>query len=610
MNLKDLLSPFFVWQRAFEKPFTSIHPTIDRPGAPAYRGFHINIAETCIGCGSCHTICQNHAIDMVPVEQFEGRPGDSGLRPRFDYGRCCWCGLCVDICTAASLRMSNEYAWFTEDPTEFHFTAGVEDKPWQNNEHGYRRAEGYHLYPPKRIEMDMLSPEESVQSFEEVARGYNEEQAKKEADRCVECGICVATCPAHMDVPDYIHSIRDGDYEKGLQLMYRTNPFPATCGRICTRRCESVCPVGILGEPVAIRWLKRFIVDQVDAKDYKRILNDQVGNSGKKVAIIGAGPGGLSAAYYLRKYGHAVSVFEAQSSAGGMLRYGVPSYRLADADLDKDIEYIVSLGVDMNYNTQVGKDITFELLLQDYDAVFLSTGLWVPSSMRIQGEEHPRVLSGLQVLADVASGREPGIGRKVAVIGGGNVAMDAARVSRRLGADVTILYRRRIADMPADTEEIHESQEEGCSIIPQAIPVEIINADNADQVTIKWGEAEMVQDPKGGRPRPVLQEDRMHEQTYDCIISAIGQGSELDFLSKEVQDQLAIEWGKFTPGEYQHTPLHKVFVGGDVANRIADAISAIEDGHHAARGIERFLNPDAYKQSETQPDSSRSGGEE
>jgi glutamate synthase (NADPH/NADH) small chain len=516
----------------------------------------------------------------------------------------------VDICTAASLRMSNEYAWFTEDPNEFHFTAGVEDKPWQNNEHGYRRAEGYHLYPPKRIEMDMLPPDESVQSFEEVAKGYTEEQAKKEADRCVECGICVATCPAHMDVPDYIHSIRDGDYEKGLQLMYRTNPFPATCGRICTRRCESVCPVGILGEPVAIRWLKRFIVDQVDAKDYKRILNDQIGNSGKKVAIIGAGPGGLSAAYYLRKKGHAVTVFEAQKAAGGMLRYGVPSYRLPDDELDKDIEYIVSLGVDMNYNTQVGKDISFELLLQDYDAVFLSTGLWLPSSMRIEGENHPRVLSGLQVLADVASGRDPGIGRKVAVIGGGNVAMDAARVSRRLGADVTILYRRRIADMPADTEEIHESQEEGCNIVPQAIPVEIVNADNADQITISWGEAEMVQDPKGGRPRPVLQEDRMHKETYDCIISAIGQGSDLDFLTKETQDQLAIEWGKFSPGEYQHTPLQKVFVGGDVANRIADAISAIEDGHHAARGIERFLNPDAYKDIETQPDNSRSGGQE
>ncbi len=595
MNLKDLLSPFFVWQRAFEKPYTTLRPTIDRPGAPAYRGFHINVAETCVGCGSCHTICQNHAIDMVAVKEYEGRPGDSGLRPRFDYGRCCWCGLCVDICTAASLRMSNEYAWFTENPDEFHFTAGVDDKSWQQNEHGYRRAEGYHLYPPKRIPMDMLSPEESVQSFDEVALGYNEAQAKKEADRCVECGICVATCPAHMDVPDYIRSIRDNDYEKGLQLMYRTNPFPATCGRICTRRCESVCPVGILGEPVAIRWLKRFIVDQVEASDYRRILKDDVINeTGRKVAIIGAGPGGLSAAYYLRQYGHAVSVFEAQRFAGGMLRYGVPGYRLPDAELDKDIEYIISLGVDMNYNTRIGKDIPFELLLQDYDAVFLSTGLSVPSSMRIQGEDHPRVLSGLQVLADVASGRDPGIGRKVAVIGGGNVAMDASRVSRRLGADVTILYRRRVAAMPADTEEIHESREEGCSIVPQAIPVEIIDAADASQVTIRWGEAEMVQDPKGGRPRPVLQEDRMHEQTYDCIISAIGQGSNLDYLSKDVQEQLAIEWGRFAPGEYQHTPLQKVFVGGDVANRTADAISAIEDGHHAARGIDRFLNPDAY----------------
>jgi glutamate synthase (NADPH/NADH) small chain len=402
-----------------------------------------------------------------------------------------------------------------------------------------------------------------------------------------------------MDVPDYIHSIRDGDYEKGLQLMYRTNPFPATCGRICTRRCESVCPVGILGEPVAIRWLKRFIVDQVDAQDYQRILNEQIIESGHRVAIIGAGPGGLSAAYYLRKKGHAVTVFEAGETAGGMLRYGVPSYRLPDADLDKDIAYIVSLGVEIRYNTRIGKDIEFEELLQDYDAVFLSTGLSVPSNMRIQGEDHARVLSGLQVLADVASGRDPGIGSQVAVIGGGNVAMDAARVSRRLGADVTILYRRRIADMPADAEEIHESQEEGCNIVPQAIPVEIMTAENPQQVSIKWGEAEMVQDPKGGRPRPVLQEDRMHTDTYDCIISAIGQGSDLDFLSKENQQQLAIEWGKFTPGEYQQSALQKVFVGGDVANRTADAISAIEDGHHAARGIERLLNPDEFTTTQT-----------
>jgi glutamate synthase (NADPH/NADH) small chain len=604
MNLKDLLSPFYVWQRAFEKPYTSIRPIEERPGSASYRGFHINVSDDCVGCGCCHTICQNDAIDMVRVDKYQGNKNDSGLRPRFDYGRCCWCALCVDVCTAGSLRLSNEYIWTSREPTDFTFIAGVDEKHWQNNELGYRREKSYHLYPPKRIEMAMLSPAESVTSFDEVVKGYSQQEAIKEADRCIECGMCVATCPAHMDVPDYIRSIRDGDYEKGLQLMYRTNPFPATCGRICTRRCESVCPLGIQGDPIAIRWLKRHIVDQVEAQDYRRILNDTIEENGRKVAIIGAGPGGMSAAYYLRKKGYAVSVYEAQQHAGGMLRYGVPSYRLPDAELDKDIEYIVSLGVDMNLNTRVGKDISFEILLQDYDAVFLSTGLSVPSSMRIEGEDHPRVLSGLQILADVASGRDPGIGRKVAVIGGGNVAMDAARVSRRMGADVTILYRRRIADMPADSEEIHESQEEGCTIVPQAIPVKISNADNPQQVVIRWGEAEMVQDPKGGRPRPVLQEERMHEETYDCIISAIGQGSNLDYLSQQIQEQLAIEWGKFTPGDYQHTTLGRVFVGGDVANRIADAISAIEDGHHAARGIDRFLNPEAYANPDPQTETS------
>jgi glutamate synthase (NADPH/NADH) small chain len=593
MSLKDLLSPFYVWQRAFEKPYTSIRPIQERPGAAAYRGFHINISEECIGCGTCHKICQNDAIDMVRVEAYEGRSGDSGLRPRFDYGRCCWCALCVDMCPAGSLRMSNEYTWISNDPTEYHFTAGVEHTSWQENPLGYRRAEGYHLYPPKRIDMEMLSPAESVQSFDEVVLGYREDQALLEADRCIECGICVATCPAHMDVPDYIKSIRDRDYEKGLQLMYRTNPFPATCGRICTRRCESVCPVGIQGDPIAIRWLKRFIVDQIAPEDYAHILADQPGDSGHRVAIIGAGPGGLSAAYYLRRKGHAVTVFESQAMAGGMLRYGVPSYRLPDEALDKDINYIRSLGVEIRFNTRVGRDIPFSELLDGYDAVFISTGLSLPSSMRIQGEDHPRVLSGLQVLDDVASGRDPGIGRKVAVIGGGNVAMDAARVSRRLGAEVTILYRRRIADMPADTEEIHESQEEGCRIVTQAIPVEVVEAEQPDQLLLRWGEAEMVADPRGGRPRPVLQEDRMHLEGYDCIISAIGQGGNLEFIPGNLQEQLAIEWGKFIPGEYQHTALARVFVGGDVANSTADAISAIEDGHHAARGIDRYLNPDA-----------------
>lgn len=590
MNLRDLISPFFVWQRAFEKPYTvSLRPIEERPGAPLYRGFHINMSDDCVGCGSCFTICQNQAIDMVKVEGLEPRGGDSGLRPRFDYGRCCWCGLCVDICTAGSLRMSNEYAWMTTNPEDFRFVAGIDAKTWQANTAGYHRHPDYHLYRPKRVEMEMLSPEESKTAFTEVVKGYSEEQAKLEADRCVECGICVATCPAHMDVPDYIRSIRDGDYERGLQLMYRTNPFPATCGRICTRRCESVCPVGIQGEPIAIRWLKRFIVDQIPAGEYARVLDDRCEDSGRRVAIVGAGPGGLSAAYYLRRKGHAVTVFEAHARAGGMLRYGVPVYRLPDEALDKDIDHIVSLGVEIRYNQRVGADVTLKELLDWYDAVFISTGLDVPSSMRIQGEEHPRVVAGLKLLEDANEWRGPYIGSHVAVIGGGNVAMDAARVSRRLGAEVTVLYRRRLEDMPADPEEIHEARSEGVNFVIQAIPVEITDAAEPGRVALKWGEAKMIDDPRGGRPKPVLQEDRMHLDTFDTIVSAIGQGSDLGFIPTEISEQLHIKWGKFAPGEYQQTALEKIFVGGDVANSTADAISAIEDGHHAARGIDRFL---------------------
>lgn len=592
MKLKDIVAPFYVWQRAFEKPYTNTKPIQERPGAPAYRGFHVNDIEKCVGCGTCETICMNRAIDMVPVENLKSQPGDSGLRPRFDYGRCCWCALCVDICTTSSLRMSNEYAWITDNPDDFRFTPSVDKKPWDNHEQGYRRDQDYSLLKLERAEMDMLSAEEGLNSFAEVVKGYTLEQAIVEANRCIECNICIATCPAHMNIPGYIKAIREQDFEQGLRILYETNPFSATCGRICTHRCEQDCTISHLGKPLAIRWLKRSIVDQIPAARYAEILHHEITENGKKIAIIGAGPGGLSAAYFLRLKGYQVNVYETMKQGGGMLRYGVPTYRLPDDQLDKDINYIISLGVTVHYQTKVGTDIDFQTIYDDNEAIFFSTGLNMPSGLRIEGENHPRVLSGLQVLCDVANGKDPGIGKKVAVIGGGNVAMDAARVSRRIGADVTILYRRRIQDMPADQEEIEEAQAEHCNIVPQAIPVLINSAIHKKQVTIQWGEAEMIATDKGGRPRPVLLEDKMHTETYDCIISAIGQNGDYDFLPKIIKDQLEIQWGKFNVSNHQQTTHSKIFIGGDIANKTADAISAIADGQNAAIGIDQMLAVD------------------
>ena len=227
--------------------------------------------------------------------------------------------------------------------------------------------------------------------------------------------------------------------EEGLRILYKTNPFPAVCGRICTHRCEEVCALGHTGDPISIRWLKRYIADQIPLSDYEQVLAQEIIPNYKKVAIIGAGPGGLSAAYYLALLGYDITVYEAHEYAGGMLRYGIPEYRLPYDQLDKDIEYIHSLGVKIACNTRIGEDIPFNDLLDRYDAIFYSTGLSQPYRIEIAGEDDPNVISGLELLDDVTKGKKPNIGKKVAVIGGGNVAMDAARTARRFGSNVTII---------------------------------------------------------------------------------------------------------------------------------------------------------------------------
>jgi glutamate synthase (NADPH/NADH) small chain len=526
---------------------------------------------------------------MVPVEGQETTKQDSGLRPRIDYGRCCWCALCVDICTTGSLSMSNEYTWIDTEPDVFRFIPGAENKSWQHDEAGYCQHDNYTLLNLDRVEMNMLPPEESKKTFIEMVKGYSKEEAVKEAQRCVECGLCVASCPAHMDIPDYIRAIREDNLKEALRLLYDTNPLPATCGRICTHRCEDVCSIGVKGEPLAIRWLKRYIVDQIDDSKFKDILKDEFMPNGKKVAIIGAGPGGLSAAYYLLTAGYSVTIYEASDQPGGMIRYGVPEYRMPYDQLDQDINCIKNLGAEIILNNRIGKDTPFRKLYDDYDAVFFSTGLTDPFKLAIDGEDLPGVISGLQILDDVTKGIKPEIGKSVAVIGGGNVAMDAARTALRLGAESTLIYRRREADMPADEEEIQEAHAEKVKFITQAIPLKIEKSENG-RLKFYWNNARMVEKEGASRPSPEAIAGDIDFLEVDAVISAIGQGADYTFLTPEYESRIKFKKGKVIVNEYCQTTEPKIFAGGDIANRTADAISAIADGHNAAKGIDIFLH--------------------
>lgn len=596
MSLQDIVAPFAVWRRALEKPYTSPKPLEDRPGAARYRGFHINDVDRCIGCGTCESVCQNEAIDLVPVEGRKTRHGDSGLRPQIDYGRCCWCALCVDVCPTGSLGMSNEYVWVDSDPEVFRFVPGADTKPWNQSPLGYRRADGYDLLESDRVPMPMLDFEESRKSFVEMVRGFSREQAEREADRCVACGICIATCPAHMDVPAYIDAIRRGDIADGLRIVYEANPLPASCGRVCSHACEYVCAMKHKGEAISIRWLKRYIVDQVYTNDYQRFLDSAAPENGRHVAIIGSGPGGLAAAYYLRMLGYGVTVYDANERAGGMLRYGIPEYRLPYDQVDKDIDYIRSLGVTINQNVRIGVDVAFRQVYDECDAVFFSTGLSDPYGLDIAGEHLHGVISGLKVLDDVTKGLAPDIGTAVVVVGGGNVAMDAARTARRLGAEVTILYRRREEDMPADEEEIHESRGEGCAIVTQAIPIRVEKGD-ATRLRLIWGHAEMIPDERGGRPRPRLIEGSEEVTDCDTVVPAIGQQADYGFLPEEIASRLTFARGMVEVNEFKQTGDPKIFAGGDIANQKRDAISAIANGHSAAKGIDIYLT--SFERGET-----------
>jgi len=588
MSLRDILSPFYAWKRALEKPYTISKPLTEREGALRYRGFHTNDVGKCVGCGTCSTVCQNEAIDMVPVEGLKVGGGDSGLRPRIDYGRCCWCALCVDVCPTGSLGMSNEYNWISENPDEFLFIPGVDEKPWEKAEKGYRQSPETWLLEPEQTDMPVLEPEIRRRSFEEVARGYDDRLAEEEAMRCLECGLCIEACPTHMDVPKYIKAIRDGELDEGLRILYETNPFSESCGRICTAHCQDVCPLGAKGEPVAIRWLKRYITDRT-AERRDEILStfSFLPATGKKVAIVGAGPSGLTAAFYLRRYGHDVVVFEKNERAGGMLLYGIPEYRLPKKVLEREIKTITDTGVKIEYGVEVGKRKTLKELLDSFDAVFVSIGAQKGTTMPIEGMDTPGVLIGVDFLDEVAKGSRPELGKRVAVIGGGNTAMDVARTAMRLGANkVMVLYRRTGKEMPAAPEEVEEAREEGVHFEFLVTPKSISR--NGDRVTLEMLRMKLGEPDESGRRRPIPIDGSEYRIEVDTCIMAIGQKVENE-MARELNIKLT-RWGTFeVDPETLATNVPGIFAGGDCETGPDDAIRAIASGKKAAFFIDKYL---------------------
>jgi len=588
-DLKDTLRPLIALKQFGKKPHTINYPAKTLEASDRYRGLHYNDIEECIGCGNCSTICQNAAIDMISLEGIKGGKGDSGLRPRVDNGRCCWCALCVEVCPTGSLNLTKEYNFVSDNPDDFLWTPGV-DNPDGKDKLSFTSGTDTSLNDFKRIPMPELEGMERVKSFAEVVLGYNEQMAREEASRCISCGLCTEVCPEHMHIPEYINAIATGNDADALRIIYDNNPLPEMCGKVCTRKCEDVCAIATRGDSVAIRWLKRYATETAQTSDlvYDIVNPEILPANGKTIGIVGAGPSGLTAAYYLALRGYDVTIYEANAKAGGMTMYGIPKYRFPLESLDKQIEYIEKIGVKINYNTRVGKDISFDKIYRENDAVFMGVGFPKAWTLGIDGEEAEGSMQAVNYLHMINAGEEVEIGNKVAVIGGGNVAIDAARVSARMGADVTILYRRRVEDMPADWEEIEGAEDEGINIVPQAIPIKVHTDKNGKIESVEYLKAKMVENDKGGRPKPLAIEGSNTILPVTALMGAIGQQGDYSFL-ESYAEKIKEERGRFVVNEMQQTSDPKVFAGGDAVNRTADAISAIADGFRAVKGIEEYL---------------------
>ena len=478
--------------------------------------------------------CMTESCLALGVSQYYNTPATSASNyvAEIEKEKCVACGQCTDHCANNAIQMGQKLC--SKTPIEHPHHELPDDIEWTPE----------HWNPDHRSNREYVAPEGTAP--------------------------CKTACPAHIAVQGYLKLAAQGRYLEALELIKKENPLPAVCGRICNRRCEDECTRGSIDRAVAIDEVKKFIADRELDRDTRFVPEKLYDYSDKKVAVIGAGPAGLSCAYFLAKDNYRVTVFDRNEQPGGMLRYGIPNFRLEKNVLDAEIDVLKEMGVIFRCGVEVGKDVTIQQLReQGFDAFFLGVGAQKSSSLGIPGEDLKGVWGGIDFLREVNAGSKPEIGKKVVVVGGGNVAMDVARTAVRLGADVTVAYRRKESDMPADPAEVAEAKEEGVKFLFEHKPVEI--------------------EGKNGKVAALVCEG---DKRVPCnaILAAIGQRIELGDL--DLGELKTDEKGRVVADSVTYqTAQPDIFVGGDVLTGPKFAIDAIAQGKQAAISIHRYVHP-------------------
>ena len=454
----------------------------------------------------------------------------------------------------------------------------------------------------KRIPVREQEASIRAKNFDEVCIGYNEEEAIREASRCLNCknARCIQKCPVSINIPGFISKVKEGNFEDAAKIIAESSALPAVCGRVCPQetQCEGNCVLGIKGDSVSIGKLERFVADW--SREHNIDLSEREELNGKKIAVIGSGPAGLTCAGDLAKLGYDVTIFEALHEAGGVLVYGIPEFRLPkDTVVKSEVENVKKLGVKIETNIVVGKTVTIDELIEDekFDAVFIGSGAGLPRFMGIKGENSNGVFSANEILtrSNLMKAFKDGYrtpiraGSKVAVVGGGNVAMDAARTALRLGAETHIVYRRSEAELPARVEEIHHAKEEGVIFDILTNPTEILSDENGWVKGMKCVKMDLGEPDESGRRRPVEIKGSEFILDVDTVIMSLGTSpnplitSTTKGLDKNKRGCI------IATEEFGETSRNGVFAGGDAVTGAATVILAMGAGKKAAKGIHEYL---------------------